>query len=169
MALLIWVLPLTFGAALAPESWAAGQAVLIKADRVLVLKAKRNLYLLRDGQVLRRYHVALGRAPLGPKTREGDGRTPEGVYQLDWRNPDSQFYRSIHISYPDDSDRQRAAERGFSAGGDIMIHGLPTGLNGFETTQARRDWTEGCIAVTNDEIDEIWALVDDGTVIEIRP
>lgn len=169
LAVIVWFTPLMVDAGLAPIAQAAGHATLLKADRVLVLKAKRKLYLLRGGQVLRRYRVALGRNPLGPKRREGDGRTPEGVYRLDWRNPDSRFYRSIHISYPDESDRRRAAERGASAGGDIMIHGLPTGLNGFEATHARRDWTEGCIAVANNEINEIWALVGDGTIIEIRP
>jgi len=169
LAVLVFAVPLAVGGHVAPTALAAGHVASVKADRVLVLKAKRKLYLLREGQVLRRYRVALGRVPLGPKTREGDGRTPEGVYRLDWRNPESQFYRSIHISYPDDSDLRRAAELGVPPGGDIMIHGLPSDLNGFESTHARRDWTEGCIAVTNEEIDEIWALVEDGTIVEIRP
>lgn len=167
--LLVLSIPLALAVGPVPATQAAGHAVFVKADRVLVLKAKRKLYLLREGQVLRRYRVALGRAPQGTKTKEGDGRTPEGVYRLDWRNPDSRFYRSIHISYPDESDRRRAAARGVPPGGDIMIHGLPSHLEGFEATHARRDWTDGCIAVTNREIDEIWSLVEDGTIIEIRP
>lgn len=169
LATLAVALPLLVAMGGASAAQAAAHAALVKADRVLVLKAKRKLYLLRDGQVLRHYRVALGRTPRGAKAREGDGRTPEGVYRLDWRNPESQFYRSIHISYPDRDDLRRAAAQGVAAGGDIMIHGLPTGLEGFEVTHGRRDWTEGCIAVTNEEIDEIWALVEDGTIIEIRP
>jgi len=169
LAALVWLLPLALGAALAPDSRAASFSGLVKADRVLVLKSKRKLYLLHGGQVLRRYRIALGRRPMGPKTREGDGRTPEGVYQLDWRNPDSRFYRSMHISYPDGSDLRRAAARGVAPGGEIMIHGQPPGLDGADGWSIRRDWTEGCIAVTNAAIDEIWNLVDDGTIIEIRP
>lgn len=169
LATLAVALPLLVAMGAPPAAHAAAHAALVKADRVLVLKAKRKLYLLRDGQVLRHYRVALGRTPRGAKAREGDGRTPEGVYRLDWRNPESQFYRSIHISYPDQDDLRRAAARGVAAGGDIMIHGLPTGLDGFEAMHGQRDWTEGCIAVTNEEIDEIWALVEDGTIIEIRP
>lgn len=158
------------GAALPRSARAAElQDAVFKADRVVVEKAERALYLLRSGKVLRRYHIALGRSPEGPKTREGDGRTPEGVYRLDWRNSNSRFYRSIHISYPNEADRRRAAERGVPAGGDIMIHGLPPGSSGPQSDHLRWDWTAGCIAVTNDEIDEIWALVDDGTAIEIRP
>lgn len=160
---------LALGSSLPPAARAVEPAVAVKADRVLVWKAKRKLYLLRDGRVLHRYRVALGREPEGPKRREGDGRTPEGVYRLDWRNPDSRFHRSIHISYPNEDERARAARRGVDPGGQIMLHGLPDGLEGFEETHRRRDWTEGCIAVTNDEMDEIWALVEDGTVIEIRP
>lgn len=169
LATLAVALPFLVAMGGASAAHAATHAALVKADRVLVLKAKRKLYLLRDGQVLRHYRVALGRTPRGAKAREGDGRTPEGVYRLDWRNPESQFYRSIHISYPDQDDLRRAAARGVAAGGDIMIHGLPTGLDGFEAMHGQRDWTEGCIAVTNEEIDEIWALVEDGTIIEIRP
>lgn len=160
---------LALGSSLPPAARAVEPAVAVKADRVLVWKAKRKLYLLRDGRVLHRYRVALGREPEGPKRREGDGRTPEGVYRLDWRNPDSRFHRSIHISYPNEDERTRAARRGIDPGGQIMLHGLPDKLEDFEEIHRRRDWTEGCIAVTNDEMDEIWALVEDGTVIEIRP
>jgi len=140
-----------------------------KADRVVVLKEKRELQLLAGSQTLRSYRVALGFAPDGPKRRSGDGRTPEGTYTLDWRNPNSEFYRSIHISYPAPSDRERARRLGVAPGGDIMIHGLPNGREWIGEEHARFDWTEGCIAVTNAEMDEIWAMVDDGTPIEIRP
>ena len=140
-----------------------------KADRVLILKGDRELRLLAGGRTLRTYPVALGFAPDGPKRQSGDGRTPEGVYVLDRRNPDSKFYRSIHISYPGPADRQRAQRLGVDPGGDIMIHGLPNGREWIGEEHARFDWTEGCIAVTNAEMDEIWAMVDDGTPIEIQP
>lgn len=158
------------GTALPQSLRGAGlQEVALKADLVVVEKAQRALYLLREGEILRRYRIALGRNPVGPKAREGDSRTPEGVYRLDWRNAKSRYYRSIHISYPNESDRWRAAERGVAAGGDIMIHGQPPGSGGSGAIQIPWDWTDGCIAVTNDEMDEIWVLVDDGTAIEIRP
>lgn len=119
--------------------------------------------------VLKSYPVALGFAPTGPKRRQGDGRTPEGRYVLDWRNPNSQFYRSIHVSYPSPADRAYSRRLGVDPGGDIMIHGLPNGREWVGTAHRRYDWTNGCIAVTNDEMDEIWALVADGTPIEIQP
>lgn len=140
-----------------------------KADRVVVLKGARRLMLLRGASVLRTYRIALGRTPQGAKVAEGDGRTPEGRYVLDWRNPRSRFYRSIHVSYPNDADRARARRLGLPAGGDIMIHGLPERLGAIGAEHARWDWTEGCVAVSNAEIDEIWTLVADGTVIDIRP
>ena len=144
----------------------AGHAM---ANRVVVLKGERRLILLREATVLRSYRVALGRNPQGPKLADGDGRTPEGRYVLDWRNPRSRFHRSIHISYPGPEDLARARGRGLSPGGDIMIHGLPSRLGGFAAEHVQWDWTEGCIAVSNAEMDEIWDLVADGTVIEIRP
>jgi murein L,D-transpeptidase YafK len=141
----------------------------IKADAVLVLKSKRQLLLLRDGSVLRSFHIALGRNPRGAKIEEGDGRTPEGHYVLDWRNPESRYYRSIHISYPSPSDVERAQALGVSPGSEIMIHGLPNGLGPIGPAHVRSDWTEGCIAVTDAEMDEIWAMVDSGTPIDILP
>ena len=138
-------------------------------DKVLVLKSQRKLLLMRQGAVLRSYRIALGRDPVGPKIREGDGRTPEGSYRLDWRNPRSRFYRSIHVSYPNQHDRRRARERGVAPGGDIMIHGLPNGREAIGRAHAKWDWTEGCLAVTNAEMDQIWSLVPNGTVIEILP
>lgn len=152
------------GPAAAPQPQRA-----LKADRLLVLKGERRLLLLRDGEVVRAYPIALGRNPAGRKMRAGDGRTPEGRYVLDWRNARSRFYRSIHISYPNREDRARARRLGVAPGGDIMIHGLPNGRSAIGRDHARFDWTEGCIAVTNAEIDEIWAAVENGTVIDIRP
>jgi murein L,D-transpeptidase YafK len=141
----------------------------IKADTVLVLKGERRLLLLRNGHALESYRIALGRNPVGPKVEEGDGRTPEGRYRLDWRNPESRFHRSLHISYPNRRDRERARALGVSPGGAIMIHGLSERAALVGAEHVKWDWTEGCIAVTNAEIDRIWRLVDDGTAIEIRP
>jgi murein L,D-transpeptidase YafK len=141
----------------------------LHADRVLVLKKERTLQLLRDGKVIKSYKVALGGDPIGPKTRLGDHKTPEGVYVLDSRNPHSRFYKSIHISYPNARDRATARQNGVSPGGDVFVHGLPNGYGWVGSSHRLKDWTDGCIAVTNDEIDEIWLAVSDGTPIEIRP
>jgi murein L,D-transpeptidase YafK len=138
-------------------------------DRVVVMKGAREMHLMGAGQKLRSYRVSLGFSPIGHKTQQGDGRTPEGTYTLDWRNPHSQFHRSINISYPNPADRDQARRRGVDPGGEIMIHGLPNGRGWIGSDHARFDWTEGCIAVTNEEMDEIWAMVADGTPIEIRP
>jgi murein L,D-transpeptidase YafK len=118
---------------------------------------------------VREYQVSLGRNPVGPKQRIGDGRTPEGTYVLDWRNRHSAFHRSIHVSYPSRSDARASQEAGAHAGGLIMLHGLPNGEGWIGAEHLGFDWTDGCIAVTNEEMDEIWELVDDGTPIEIRP
>ncbi len=139
------------------------------ADAVLVEKSSRRLLLLKAGEVLREYPISLGRQPVGHKRMEGDGRTPEGLYVLDWRNPDSRYHLSLHVSYPDAADRAAAAGRGVPPGGDIMIHGLPNGLGWLGRRHLDRDWTDGCIAVTNQEIEEIWGAVPNGTPIEIRP
>jgi murein L,D-transpeptidase YafK len=141
----------------------------MKADKVLVEKGERRLTLWRQGQALKAYRVALGPNAAGHKQEEGDGRTPEGRYRVDWRNPQSKFHLSLHVSYPNDSDKTRAAQRGVSPGGEIMIHGLPNGAGGLGALHYRRDWTAGCIAVNNEEIEEIWDAVDDGTEIEILP
>ena len=140
-----------------------------KADQVIVVKSQRTLTLLSQGKVLRTFKVALGGTPVGAKEQEGDHKTPEGRYILDRRNPKSRFYKSIHVSYPNDQDKQRGSQRGVSAGGDIMIHGLPNGFGWLGATHRNMDWTDGCVAVTNGEMDEIWELVSDGTPIEIRP
>jgi len=143
-----------------------GQA---RADRVVVLKHEHTLMLLDHGKALKKYRVALGGDPVGPKSWQGDHKTPEGVYQLDRRNAHSQFYRSIHISYPNAQDRARARKAGVPPGGDVMVHGLPNGYGWLGSGHRARDWTDGCIAVTNAEMDEIWNAVPDGTPIEIRP
>src|SRR5918997_1693174 len=133
----------------------------VKADLVIVRKKDRTLELRRAGRIIKAFPIALGRSPAGPKRREGDGRTPEGVYTLDWRNAHSNFYRSIHVSYPRDGDDQHAERWGVSPGGLIMLHGLPNGVPAARVGHPDVDWTDGCIALTNEEIDEIWARVDD--------
>jgi murein L,D-transpeptidase YafK len=147
---------------------APGKA-LLKADRILVEKRARRLTLFSAGQKLKEYHVALGFSPIGPKEREGDGRTPEGIYAIDFHKPDSAFHQALHISYPSADDNARATEAGVSPGGDIMIHGLPNGLGALGAGHRLHDWTAGCIAVSDVEIDEIYDSVSDGTQIEIRP
>ncbi len=140
-----------------------------KADMVLVIKSKRMLMLMKDGEIFKTYKVALGKQPTGHKTRQGDRRTPEGRYILDSRNPKSKYYLAIHISYPNEADILSARNRGVSPGGDIMIHGLPAASAAVGELQSYLDWTDGCIAVTNPEMEEIWQFVSDGTPIEIRP
>jgi murein L,D-transpeptidase YafK len=140
-----------------------------RADRVVVLKKERALILYSGGKELKRYNVALGGNPVGPKQRQGDGRTPEGTYTLDFRNANSRFYKSIHISYPSAADRERARKAGVNPGGDVFVHGLPNGYGSIGAAHRLRDWTDGCVAVTNSEIDEIWNVVPNGTVIEIKP
>ena len=141
----------------------------VHADRVLVRKKDHTLMLLKGGKPLKTYKVALGGNPAGQKTMQGDHKTPEGEYVLDRRNEHSQFYRSIHISYPNVEDRARAAKLGASPGGDIMIHGLPNGEGYLRGLHRMHDWTDGCIAVTDEEMDEIWRIVPDGTPITIEP
>jgi murein L,D-transpeptidase YafK len=140
-----------------------------QADKVVVVKALRELRLLADGEVFRTYEVSLGREPKGDKLQEGDGRTPEGRYTLDFKNENSDFYRSIRVSYPNAQDWREARAMGVHPGSDIMIHGLKPEFADVGKGHLREDWTEGCIAVTNREMDEIWSLVPVGTPIEIRP
>jgi murein L,D-transpeptidase YafK len=144
-------------------------ATPLRADRVVVLKNQRTLQLLNHGTVIKTYKVALGGVPVGAKTRQGDHKTPEGVYVLDSRNLHSQFYKSIHISYPSARDRAAARQKGVSPGGDVFVHGLPKGYAWVGASHRAKDWTDGCIAVTDQEIDEIWLAVADGTPIEILP
>ena len=141
----------------------------VVANRVLVEKAARRLTLFRDGALLKEYRVALGRVPEGPKECEGDQRTPEGVYTIDFHKPDSDYHLALHISYPAQGDIDRAAAQGLSAGSDIMIHGLPNGRGWPGRFHRQTDWTAGCIAVADFEIEEIYRAVPDGTPVEIRP
>lgn len=140
-----------------------------RADLVRVEKGARRLSLYRQGRLLRQFPIALGFQPTGPKVREGDGRTPEGRYRLDYRNPNSGYHLSMHVSYPDSQDRLRAREGGYDPGGAIMIHGLRNGLGRMGRAHRVRDWTRGCIALTNPEMDDLWLRVPDGTPVEIYP
>jgi len=140
-----------------------------KADSILILKRDHVMELLAGGRVFRTYKVALGRGGLEPKQSEGDARTPEGHYTIDSRNTASRFYKALHISYPDAEDRKRAARLGVAPGGAIMIHGLPNGMAWLGAVHRAYDWTAGCVAVTDGEMDEIWNLVPVGTPVEIRP
>ena len=140
-----------------------------RVERVVVNKRRRELLLIAGESVLRSYRIALGFDPVGHKLREGDGRTPEGRYTIDWRNPGSAYHLSLRISYPNEADRQRAAELGVDPGGEIMIHGLPNGVDAAGRGHPDTDWTRGCIAVSDAEIEEIWSLVEDGTAVEINP
>jgi murein L,D-transpeptidase YafK len=142
---------------------------VLQADRIVIVKSSRTLTLLRQGQVLKIYKVALGQEPVGPKSKRGDNRTPEGEYIIDSRNPRSQFHLALHVSYPNEGDRARAARLGVNPGGDIMIHGLPPAYAYLGPLHRQTDWTLGCIAVTNAEIEEIWSLVPNGTKVEIKP
>lgn len=142
----------------APELAPKSQQV----DSIRVFKSARRMELLKDGKVVHSYRVALGDAPTGHKRQQGDERTPEGDYRITYRNPQSRFHLSLRVSYPNQADRDQARKRGVDPGGDIMIHGsTPPGYTG--------DWTDGCIAVTNAQIEEIWRLVPVGTPIRINP
>jgi murein L,D-transpeptidase YafK len=142
---------------------------LPKADLVVVHKSTRTLALIKDGRPFREYSISLGENPQGHKEEEGDKRTPEGEYRLDWRRDNDFYHRSIHISYPNEEDREAARERGVRPGGMIMIHGIPEIYERVADILKKRDWTNGCIAVNNDEMNEIWKLVRDGTPIRIVP
>ena len=127
-------------------------------DRIMVEKSARRLSILREG-----------RNPVGPKEEEGDMKTPEGIYRVDSRNPQSDFHLALHISYPSSEDNARAAARGVPAGFDIMIHGLPNGGGWIGAFHRWKDWTAGCIALTDKEIEELWRVTPDETTVEIRP
>lgn len=140
-----------------------------QADKVLIEKKERRLTLLSKGKVLKTYRISIGGNPEGPKERQGDNKTPEGTYIIDSRNRDSHYHLSLHISYPNEKDKKRAKELGVSPGGDIMIHGIKNGFSWVGDFHTRVDWTNGCIAVTDEEIEEIDKLVPNGTIVEIRP
>jgi len=145
------------------EAWASG----VRADRIVVLKSARKLMLLRAGNVLGTFPVALGARPIGPKREQGDGRTPEGGYRIDGFNSHSRFYRALHISYPNAEDVRTALAAGLAPGGNIEIHGLPDGYGHYDPVAFFKDWTDGCIAVSNHAIDEIWASVGIDTAVDI--
>ncbi len=136
-------------------------------DRIVVEKSARRMALLQDGQVVREYRIALGFTPLGSKTRQGDGRTPEGIFRIDRRNDRSAYHLSLGLDYPQEQDRARARAGGYDPGGDIMIHGQPNSLP--DNVMVKGDWTAGCIAVSNAEMREIWSVTDRNTLVEIRP
>jgi murein L,D-transpeptidase YafK len=160
------VLPTFLGVlALAASAPAAPE----KADRILILKSERKLTLYREGRPLKTYLVALGGSPVGDKHCQGDQRTPEGTYRIDLKNQASRYHLSLRVSYPDATDRVVARRRGCSPGGDIFIHGLGKGFAYLGKLHRATDWTLGCVAVTNVEIEEIWKAVEVGTVVEIRP
>ena len=139
------------------------------ADRVVIEKGARELHLIQDGKAFRTYKIALGIRPVGDKKKEGDFKTPEGKYHLDARNPNSDYFLSIHISYPDRKDRREAGEMGVDPGGAIMIHGQPNDPTRSETYYRTQDWTNGCIAVSNSDMIDIWLMTGENTPIEIRP
>ena len=171
-------LPTTASDAVFPMALTGAQIQSIRQntpiDIIHVYKNQRYLVLQHQNKIIRRYPIRLGFSPIGHKIKEGDGKTPEGRYVIDWRNRQSSFYKSLHVSYPNAKDQQNAQLLGVSTGGDIMIHGsattsqvnkLPSLMEYFP----RNDWTWGCVAVKNTDMDEIWLLVDNGTPIEIFP
>ncbi len=140
-----------------------------KADKIVVFKAQRKLELVRKGDVIRSYSIALGRNPVGPKVERGDGKTPEGTYFIDRRNMESEYHLSLHLSYPETADIKRAAALKVDPGANILIHGEPNILNHEGKANLLKDWTAGCIALHNTDMDEVWRLVDDGVTVEIHP
>lgn len=140
----------------------------IVADKIIVEKSKRRMTLYASGHVLKEYPISLGSGPGKPKQRRGDHETPEGSYIIDSRNANSHYHLALHVSYPNTADRARAKALHQDTGGDIMIHGLPPQWAWLSHAQEIGDWTDGCIALTNAEMDEVWKLVPNGTPIEIR-
>jgi len=140
-----------------------------QADRVVIEKSKRTMTLMSGGMVLKTYKVALGGQPVGAKQRIGDHKTPEGLYIVDQKKAASRFHLALHISYPNARDKENARKLGVSPGGDVEIHGLGAKYGWVGAAHRQMDWTDGCIAVTNEEIDEIWPLVAVGTPVEIKP
>jgi murein L,D-transpeptidase YafK len=153
---------------LAVSSWGTEKQKIV-ADHIVIIKSARTMTLMDHDKVLKTYRVALGSSPVGAKQKQGDGKTPEGDYVIDSKNTHSQYYLSLHISYPNAQDRNRARKLGVNPGGDIMIHGLPPAYAYLGSKHTQWDWTWGCIAVTDEEIEEIWNLVPVGTRVEIRP
>ena len=164
------VLPLAvcaMAAAVAASPLQAQEARLV--DRVVVLKSRRLLELLQQGRVIKTYPIDLGRDPVGPKRRQGDNRTPEGIYRIDRRQAGSRYHLALHISYPSAADSARARAERLDPGGAVFIHGFPPGFELADPADFQKDWTEGCIAVSDRAIEDIWREVPDGTIVEIRP
>ncbi len=147
----------------------AGVIRLLSADSVVLNKKARKLYLKKSSKIYRTYNVRLGSQPVGHKQRAGDGRTPEGHYVLDSRIENSKYYKSIHLSYPNTEDQKQAQKGGLNPSGEIMLHGQPNGFGWAWRLLALWDWTDGCIAVNNQDMDELWNLIENGTSIEITP
>jgi len=168
--LILLTLTLLFcsGSDLAAQS-RQSQTTDVQCDKVIILKGERTLQLLKEGKVIHTYKIALGGSPTGGKTRRGDEKTPEGNYTIDSRNPNSQFHKSLHVSYPNAEDRAKSKKQGVDPGGEIYIHGIGKQFGFLGAAHRLHDWTLGCIAVTNEEIDEIWKLVPNGTPVEIKP
>ena len=152
---------------LAAVSQEAAQTLI--ADKILIEKSERRMTLLWKGTPVRMYSIALGGSPVGKKQCQGDQKTPEGIYSITGRNPQSSYHRSLRVSYPNAEDVANARRLRCSPGGDIMIHGLPNGRGWIGAAHVAADWTLGCIAVTNSEIEEVWKAVPNGTAVEIRP
>ena len=141
----------------------------LRVNHIVIIKSTRTMTLMDHDKVLKTYRVALGGVPVGAKQKQGDHKTPEGDYIIDSRNSHSQFHLSLHISYPNAADREHARRLGVNPGGDIMIHGLPPAYAYLGPRHREWDWTEGCVAVDNKEIEEIWDMVPVGTRVEIKP
>ena len=162
---------LALAAVLCAQPFASAALADDTADLVWVRKSERTLHLLRDYEIVRSYPIALGRNPVGHKTAAGDSRTPEGLYWIDWRNPNSRFHLSLHVSYPNENDLRRARRANVDAGDNIMIHGQPGNVTerGQPGKTPDPDWTDGCIALDNRDMEEVWRLVADDTPILIEP
>jgi murein L,D-transpeptidase YafK len=161
----ILALQLAACASYQPSNYGTAAAV----DRVVVDKGKRTMQLMKSGKVVKTYQVQLGQNPVGHKVQQGDQRTPEGVYTVDFRREQSRFGLALRISYPNSTDRQYAQSRGVDPGGEIYIHGQPHGGVNPARLASGPDWTDGCVAVSNSEMREIYGMVKDGTTVEIRP
>jgi hypothetical protein len=157
------------GPALPPHVRPNPNTVAFSADSIVVEKSRRTMTLYHQGTPVRIYFIALGQNPVGDKVGIGDNRTPEGLYYIEAHNPASKYYLSLRVSYPNEQDIAEARARGMATGGDIMIHGLPRGFEKLGAEHRKRDWTNGCIAVTNAEIEEIWSAIPDGAAIHIKP
>lgn len=174
-ALLVSVLSANVIAAAPPPVYAEPLVVPVAApplalvDSIVVEKKARRLTLFSDGKPTRSFMVALGASPVGDKLRAGDHRTPEGLFYIDSRQPNSKYHLALHISYPDAAHRARSESLGAEPGGDIMIHGLPNGLGSAGAAHRLNDWTNGCVALTDEEIEQIWSVVPIGTPVEIKP